>query len=180
MEQSLSLQVFEKDLNESTEIFTEKLMKRLSIKIEEITKNCTYDFIHEKTFTDYFGEYLAIANSGKFVIIIDQGQTVVCYNRPIILKEYTKLTSSTIYAMMFGDTSGIAMYSFYANGDIIREVSWDESSLSEVGMPLEVENNGKFPLKVLAEYVLPYEKFNELNWTLLKVVDLIRMQKAKL
>ena len=120
------------------------------------------------------------ANSGRFVIIIDQGQTVVCYNRPIILKEYTKLTSSTIYSMNFGDTSGIAMYFFYANGDIIREVSWDESKLSEVGMPLEVENNGKFPLKVLAEYALPYEKFDELDWTLLKVVDLIRIQHAKL
>ena len=180
MGQNLSLQVFEKESNVSEEEFIENLMKRLSIKIEEKTKDCTHDFIHEKTFNDFSGEYLAIANSGKFVIIIDQGQTVVCYNRPIILKEYTKLTSSTIYTMMFGDTSGIAMYSFYANGDIIREVNWDESQLSEVGMPLAAENNGKFPLKVLAEYVLPYEKFNELNWTLLKVVDLIRMQKAKL
>jgi len=83
---NLSLQVFEKQPNVSLEMFLDELMPLLSIQITKKKEHCPFDFILEKVYFDFAGQFLAVATKGNFVLIIDQSQTIITYHRPTSLK----------------------------------------------------------------------------------------------
>lgn len=175
---NILITVFELKDQSVSDGYLTQFLDQFSLKLTESKPNFrikdAYHFIYQNKINRP-DVHLAVSNNDRFLFFIDVERIFYAFHRLDIVEKITEESKTSAFIMMNSDTAMAQQWSFYKDGERLRNVSMGQTEIEETGMILDYEepdedgfNDG---FKVLKNFALSFDEFEQLNWRVLKVRD---------